>query len=53
MFKLLTTYRANPTLENARLLCRYNDRHPMAACFLTIEDAALLRTAIAHFVNAA
>lgn len=48
MSKLLTAYRANPSLKNAQKLRAYERSHPMAVCMLPREDADLLADAIHH-----
>ena len=48
MFKLLTAYRANPTLANAQKIQLYVRKHPMACVLLTPEDAAFLSNVIHH-----
>lgn len=50
MTKLITAYRAAPTLKNAIKLRAYERSHPMAVCILTREDADLLADAI-HQAN--
>jgi hypothetical protein len=50
MTKLLTAYRAAPTLKNAQKLRTYDRSHPMSACMLTREDGDLLADAI-HQAN--
>ena len=48
MIKLLTAYRATPTLKLAQKLCAYARKHPFAACLLVAADADLLADAIHH-----
>jgi hypothetical protein len=45
MKKLIDAYRANPIIANAMRIVIYARRHPMAACLLTQEDAAILEKA--------
>ena len=45
MKKLIYAYRANPIIANAMRIAIYSRRHPMAACLLTQEDAAVLEQA--------
>ena len=46
MIKLLNAYRAAPTQKNAERLVAYDDKHPMAKCFLAHEDFADLKKAV-------
>jgi hypothetical protein len=46
MIKLLKAYRAKPSDWNAAKLADYNDKHPMAKCFLSAEDFLDLKKAI-------
>tara|TARA_R110002126_G_scaffold101185_5_gene233126 strand:+ start:617 stop:778 length:162 start_codon:yes stop_codon:yes gene_type:complete len=46
MIKLLNAYRANPSDKNAERLVAYDDKHPMAKCFLAHEDFADLKKAV-------
>jgi hypothetical protein len=47
MTKLLTAYRAAPTLKNAQKIRAYTRNHPMISC-LYPADADLVATAIHH-----
>lgn len=51
MMKLLKAYRAKPSDWNAAKLADYNDKHPMAKCFLSEEDFADLKKAIKQVKN--
>ena len=46
MIKLLNAYRANPSDKNAERLVAYDDKHPMAKCFLAHEDFADLKKVV-------
>jgi hypothetical protein len=46
MIKLLNAYRADPSDKHAARLVAYDDRHPMAKCFLAHEDFADLKKAV-------
>ena len=43
MTKLINAFRANPTPANRTKIERYMRSHPLALCFVTIEDIAFLR----------
>ena len=38
MIKLLNAYRADPSDKNALRVAAYENKHPMAACFLDTDD---------------
>lgn len=44
MHKLLQAYKLNPTDANKAKLLKYNSKHMMASCFLSLEDQILLKT---------
>jgi len=46
MIKLLNAYRAVPSDKNAARLVAYDNKHPMAKCFLAHEDFADLKKAV-------
>ena len=46
MNKLLAAYAANPTIENARKLYKYDNKHPMASAMLTPAELKLLDAAL-------
>jgi hypothetical protein len=45
MIKLLDAFKANPTLENATKIYRYDAKHPMASAMLSREDNRLIAKA--------
>lgn len=45
MIKLLDAFKANPTLENATKIYRYDAKHPMASAMLTRDQSNDLRLA--------
>jgi len=51
MNKLLTTYRADPTLKNAQKIRAHDRAHPMSRSVLSKDDADLVADAI-HKANA-
>ena len=46
MIKLLNAYRADPSDKHAARLVAYDDRHPMAKCFLSADDFFDLKKAV-------
>ena len=46
MIKLLNAYRADPSEKNAVKLAAYEDKHPMAKCFLSADDFLDLKKAL-------
>lgn len=46
MIKLLNAYRADPSEKNALRLVAYENKHPMAKCFLAADDFLDLKKAI-------
>ena len=51
MIKLLTAYRADPSDKNAAKLAAYEDKHPMAKCFLATDDFLDLKKALVQHLN--
>ena len=48
MHKLLTAYKANPTLANAKRVFLYDYKHAFASILLSFDDQALLQQVIAR-----
>ena len=48
MNKLIRAYHAAPTRINALKIKFYNQKHPMAACFLVGFEATILKAALEH-----
>jgi hypothetical protein len=48
MLKLLNTYVAKPTLDNAKRIRDYDRKHPMASCMLSPAESNILADAIHH-----
>jgi hypothetical protein len=46
MQKLITAWKANPTIQNAEKIAVYNRKHPMAIILLTSSDQTLIASAI-------
>jgi hypothetical protein len=51
MNKLLTTYRANPTLKNAQKIRAYARKHPFAPCLLLPVDVETMGVAFDHAIK--
>jgi hypothetical protein len=52
MIKLLDAFKANPTVENATKLYRYDKKHPMASAMLSREDNRLIGKACMMYTRA-
>ena len=46
MLKLLDTFKTTNSLANARKLVAHGRKHPFSLCFLTEDDAHILREAV-------
>lgn len=46
MKKLIAAYAKNPTLENARRLYSYENKHPMASAMLDADELKVLKAAL-------
>lgn len=45
MLKLIETFRANPTIANARKIQAHGRKHPFSLCILSDDDIATIKQA--------